>query len=198
MSKLVSAERSWEIADRRAKAIEKHMSPPGKLKGISPILEERRLKYGIPDKAFKIQASFKRIYVWQVQPWDGETFNPDGLIIKTELAQQRDKQSTPRGVILSAGLHAKDCLVSNGLDVGDLVWVVALGIYRLPVFEIDGTDVTMMVLQVGDVTGDEDTWERVQRGELTEQYDLEAKQHYYEWAGREISRPVDPFVPEEF
>lgn len=196
MTRLVSEEKTWEIADRRAKKIEQHMSPPGQLKGINPVLEERRLKYGIPDEAFKVQACFKRIYVWQVQPWDGETYGPDSQIIKLDTTKQRGKESTPRGIIVSAGMESLDALLSHGMAVGDLVWIVAMGVYRLPVLEIDARDEVLLVLQVGDVTGGEDTWERIQSGELTVNYDDEARQHYYDWRGKSIPRPISPFVPD--
>lgn len=195
---IVSEAATWAGAERRAEKIEKHMSKPGKLKGISPILEERRLRYGIPDEAFRIQAAFKRIYVKQIEEWDGETYGPESRIIKTQITQQRGRESTPRGIIVSAGLEALDSLISHGMDVGDVVWIVQLAMFRLPVLEIDGKDEHVLVLQVGDVTGAEDTMARLRSGELSMKYDAEAGQHYYEWRGRESMRPKSPWISDEF
>lgn len=202
MNIVQSTSQIWRDAELRKPKLEKHHSPPGAL-GLPPLLEERRLKYGIVDEYFKIQAAFKRVYVRQIPDWDGPTFGPESQIIRTENEQERNRQSTPRGVIVSAGLEALDILRSNGMDVGDIVWVVQLAIFRLPVLVIDGKPEVALVLQVGDVVGAEDTMQRVNAEKLVLNYDEAALQHYYERRGDDgeklfSPRPISPWTPDEF
>jgi len=195
---LVSAERFRAMVERRAGVIQKHMSPPGKLKGVTGKLEERRFRYGIPDEAFKVQATFKRVFVKQIEEWEGETFGPDSRLVRTDVQKQRGRESTPRGVLVSAGLEAQDVLLSHGIELGDIVWIVQMSIFRLPVLSIDGTDEVLLVLNVGDVNGCEDAWERLQSGEMVSEYDEKAKQHHYTWKGKELPRPISPWINSEF
>lgn len=197
MNIVQSTSQEWRDAELRVPKLEKHHSPPGAL-GLPPLLEERRLKYGIVDEYFKIQAAFKRVYVRQIPEWDGETFGPESQIIRTQNEQRRGRESTPRGVIVSAGPEALDILRTNGMDVGDIVWIVQLAIFRLPVLEIDGKAEVALVLQVGDIVGNEDTKQRLDRGELLLKYDPDALQHYYELPDGSLVRPKSPFIPDEF
>jgi hypothetical protein len=153
----------WERAERRALTIQKHMSLPGAL-GLPEKLDQRRLQYGIPDEAFAIQATFKRIFVKQIPDWDGETYGPE------------------------------DILHSHGIELGDIVWIVQMAIFRLPVLEIDGTPEVVLVLQAGDIVGCVDTMERVKRGELKQGYDPVDRCSYYD--GR--PKPISPWIPDDF
>lgn len=196
MSSLVTLASKEARNSRRREEIASHISPPGALKGLPPLLEQRRHEFKIPDEAFQIQASFKRVYLWQHEPWQGETFGPNSSIVRTDIAEQRGRESTPRAVIVSAGLYAEDCLRSNGMGLGDIVWIIALGVFRLPILTIDARDEILMVLQVGDITGGEDTWLRLQNGSLIKRYDPESHEFLYEWNG-ELMPKRDPFVPDD-
>jgi hypothetical protein len=183
----------WERAERRAVVVQKHMSSAGAL-GLPEKLDERRLIYGIPDEAFAIQATFKRIFVKQIPDWDGETYGPESKIFRTQVSQQRNRESTPRGVLVSAGLEAQDILHSHGIELGDIVWIVQMAIFRLPVLEIDGTPEVVLVLQAGDIVGCVDTMERIKRGALKQGYDPVDRCSYYEGRGK----PISPWIPDDF
>src|SRR5690349_5617893 len=77
------------LAERVSDAIAARMTPAGGL-GLPPLLDERRLQYGIPDEAFEADALFDRVLVWQINPKheDKETFG-DTMIIKPETQEKR-------------------------------------------------------------------------------------------------------------
>lgn len=173
MSNIVSEAATWAQANARAADIKKHMSPAGAL-GLPQLLDERRLRYGIVDEAFKIQPAFRRVFLRQIEEWDGETYAPESKIIRTEVAKKRDYESMPRGVLIGAGLEAREVLHSHGIDLGDIVWMVQLGLYRIPVVRINGIDEHIIVLQVGDIVGGEDTAARLRSGDLQLVHDTRA------------------------
>lgn len=110
-----------EKAQRRTELIKERMSPPGAL-NLPPLLEAQRLKYGIPDGAFRSQALFDRIYVFPLDAVDGEeAAKTSGGLFKPAVTQLKDKQEGHRGVLLSAGLTAADRLSSHGIGIGHVV-----------------------------------------------------------------------------
>lgn len=158
----------WDLAERIAKDIkENHMSPPGAL-GLPKILDERRLKYGIPDEAFQAEAAFDRMYVWQIMPKYQETKNYGGtLILMPETAQKREKQESCRGIVVSAGLSARDSLKSNGMLVGDIIEFVRFGIFHKQVGSYaGGHSQEILMMRDGDIIGSEDVVERLKTGEV--------------------------------
>lgn len=114
-------DRELEKAKRRTAQIKEHMSPPGAL-GLPPLLEEQRLKYGITDGFFKVQASFDRIFVFPIDAEDGEKVEKTtGGIYKPQVTKLRDLQEGNRGVLISAGLIAADRLMSHGIEIGHVI-----------------------------------------------------------------------------
>lgn len=157
----------WELADRIAKQIkEEHMSPEGAL-GLSKLLDERRLQYGIPDEAFEEQASFDRCYVHQIQPrWlEGGKGKKIGSLYLPESSQKRRRVESSRGVLVSAGLVAMDSLRSNGIELGHIVNIVRMNPWRKYIGMVGSHELDIMVLRDGDIVGSEDVRAQLKSGE---------------------------------
>lgn len=131
---------------------EAYVSPEGELGyPIPERLEVARLVYQIPDVCFSnAEAVFRRILIYQISMHKSETYG-DTQIIRPEVTQTRDTQSSPMGVIVSAGLAARDYLVANGMDIGSLVSVVRLGPYAIPVGIVGTKEITLRLMDVGDI-----------------------------------------------
>lgn len=204
MSSIVTEALTWQGAAQRAEKIAKHMSPAGALQ-LPEKLDERRLRYGIADEAFRIQATFKRIFVHQIPEWDGETYGPDSKIVRTEISKKRDREATPRGVLIGAGLESREVLYSHGIELGDIVWIVQLAVFRLPYLSIDGIEERMLVLQVGDIVGCEDTATRLRDKEMVLVHDRRV--NYDGYSNNDICyehgdgtrvKQVSPWIADDF
>jgi hypothetical protein len=134
--------------------IEKHFSPPGAL-GLSPLLDAKRIKHGIPDSAWRSQAVFNKILVWQLPIDESDTYG-GGLIQKTETQKKRELSEAPRGVIVSAGLQALDELRSHGVDVGHTVFFTHLAPFRKRLPTIAGREPVLVILHAGDIFDSEE------------------------------------------
>jgi hypothetical protein len=115
------------------------------------------------------QATFERVIVYRI-PDEGsssETFAKDGLIVKPETRRETDKERSPRGVVVSAGLAAMDVLVSNGMQLGELVWFAPHVPFRFEVGKrTDGTPWEFYFMNVGDIVLSEDILQRVVDGTI--------------------------------
>ena len=56
------------------------MSDPDKLK-LTPLLEERRQEYMIPDGAFTCQCIYDRVIIWQIPDGNGETYKGSSILM---------------------------------------------------------------------------------------------------------------------
>lgn len=148
-------ERLRETAERRSRMIRERMSPPGTL-GLPKLLDQRRAEYGITDSAFKRQATFTRILVWQIPMKKGDLFEEGGLIQMTDTTKAREQDKAPHGIIVSAGLAALDVMVSNGIHVGHRILFCHSAPYFVRYDTIDGQDHRLVVLDVGDIIASED------------------------------------------
>lgn len=156
------AKRAVEEASDR---LRESMAPPDSL-GLHPLLEKRRWEHGIPNGAFKHQAAYDRVLVQQViGEQEAKGTYGGGLIQMTDRAKQREKESYPRGVIVSAGLQALDVLRSNGMDLGHVITFVRLAPWRMRVETVAGIEYHLMVLRVGDIIASEDTASELRSGE---------------------------------
>lgn len=141
------------------------MSPAGAL-NLPPLIDARRLEYGLPDSAFSVQASFETVYVWQIPIYSGDTFSASSKILKPDQTKSREAKESPRGIIVSAGLTALDALRSHGMDVGHIVTIIKLAPYRV-YFDIrGGKQDNLLDLRVGDIHGSLDTSELLRAGKL--------------------------------
>lgn len=124
--------------------------------GLGPLVDQKRMKYGIVDAAWYGQHPlFDRVLVWQISEDEGETYN-GGVIVKTEVARKRELVEAPRGVIVGAGLGALDVLRSNGVDIGHTVGFTRLAPFRRPIGVFAGVPLALIVLHVGDLVDSED------------------------------------------
>lgn len=151
---------------RDTEAIKANMSPAGAL-NLPPLLDARRLGYGLPDSAFTVQAGFESVYIWQIPIYSGETVTATSKIIKPQAMMDREKKESPRGIIVSAGLTALDALRSHGMDVGHIVTIIKLAPYRV-YFGIGDTGKFdwLLDLRVGDIHGSLDTADLLRSGKL--------------------------------
>lgn len=138
---------SEEIAQR--------VSPPGAL-GLPPTLDAARCSHGIPDEAFRTQAAFERVLIWQLPSLEmgGDTYG-GGPILMAETTKARDRYQAPRGVLVSAGLKALDALRSHGMDLGHVVTFLHMAPWKYRVGFVKGQEQSLLVLQVGDIMGSE-------------------------------------------
>lgn len=150
---------------RAKKALRERVSPPGKLP-ICPQLEEKRLKYGIPDGVFKAAAGWDRVLVYPIDPFDGDEKHPGTGIFRSALTQKKDQQDGYRGVLVSAGLTAADRLMSHGWELGDTVITnknvpFARAFERIP----EHGDVWVLVMREADLACNESLQARLWNGE---------------------------------
>lgn len=153
-----------EDAKRRTALIKEHMSPPGAL-GLPEALEAQRLKYGITDAFFRVQASFDRIFVFPIDAEDGDKAEKTtGGIYKPNTTKLRDKQEGNRGVLISAGLTAMDRLMSHGIEIGDIVITNKNVPFARRCESISNEALHYLVMRDGDLAGSETLMERIRLG----------------------------------
>lgn len=187
--------------------IARHISAPGKLKMpaelLPPLLEERRWPYFIPDQAFDIQPASDTVHVWQIgRP--RPTASSDGVVLLTENQRDHERYSSPRGILVSAGLLALDQLRSHGMDLGHIVYLLRLSPYRLPMDMVGHRDQGgLLVLHAGDIKGSEDTMRMLRSGELEvrrvkepDANGVPVERHVFFRDGAEVI-PIRPYMPEE-
>lgn len=153
-----------EKAKRRTAQIKEHMSPPGAL-GLPPLLEAQRLKYGITDGFFKVQASFDRIFVFPIDAEDGEKAEKTtGGIYKPKTTRLRDLQEGNRGVLISAGLIAADRLMSHGIEIGHVVVTNKNVPFARRCETISEEALHYLVMRDGDLAGSETLRDEIRAG----------------------------------
>lgn len=154
-----------EEAKRRTALIKERMSPPGAL-GLPPLLEEHRLKYGIPDGAFASQALFDRIHVFPIDFGEGEAVEKTtGGIYKPNVTKLKDKQQGNRGVLISAGLTAMDRLMSHGVELGDIVVTNKNVPFARVCEDISNFVLWYLVMREADLASDESLATRIRAGQ---------------------------------
>lgn len=148
--------RPYEIekAERESAVLGEHMSPAGAL-NLPPLLDARRLEYGLPDELFGSQATFGYVLVYQLPQLEGDTYG-DTSIVMTDRAKDREKFEAPRGIVVSAGLKAMDELRSNGIDIGHIVQFSRNIPYRARMAIINAQERHLIILQAGDIFASED------------------------------------------
>lgn len=147
-------QKKWEEEAKLQKELEANFSGPGML-GLPKLLEEKRVKYGIPDSAWKSQAVFNKILVWQLPIDEAATYG-GGLIVKTDERKARERNEAPRGIIVSAGLQALDELRSHGVDLGHTVHFTHTAPFRKRLPAIAGKEPSLVILHSGDIFDSEE------------------------------------------
>jgi len=189
--------------DRAERSLTKALAKKGKL-GLPPLLDARRLEYGIPDGAFKLQAAFDRILVYQIPINRKNTFG-DTSIIKPETSERREAEEAPRGILVSAGMKAMDNLRSNGIDLGHIVSFIRLSPWRMYVDCVEGLSFHIMILRDGDLLGSEDLRAALVQGkckiEVREYKDEEGvlrRCHMFKDSNGDLWDPEIPWIPEDY
>lgn len=154
-----------DSATKRTALIKERMSAPGALR-LPPLLETQRLKHGIPDGFFKSQAAFDRIYVFPLDPFDGdEKLSPGSVLYRANLTKMKDMQEGHRGVLISAGLTAADRLMSHGIEIGHIVTTNKnVPFARRCEVLADGHQMFFLVMREADLAGSETLAEELLAG----------------------------------
>lgn len=180
--------------ERVARAIVEKMSPEGALK-LPPLLEKRRLEFGIPDEAFKYQATFETILFWQLHLEHEESSVTPGGIHKPETRHRGELQQSPRGIVVSAGLAALDVLRANGSGLGHIVNIMRQAPYRRAIANYAGLDVWIYSCNVGQIFADEDVGGEIFDGKKAIVYSDKFKQHtFVNTETKEEMAPASPKV----
>ena len=187
-----------EMVKHNEALMRKAMAPPGGIPGLSPLLDARRLEYAIPNGAFHIQAAFDVCLVHQVDRNQSDTFVLGGKILKSQNDKRREAESTPRGVLVSAGLQALDCLRSNGIELGHIVTLIRQAPWRMPIDNVGGHEKHLLILRTGDITGSEDLSGALARGECRVEWDAENARHIYVDPRGQRWDPTLPFLPADY
>lgn len=199
---LAFVDHDLESAKRKTALIKQFMSPPGAL-DLPPLLETQRLKYGITDGFFKVQASFDRIFVFPIDAEEGDRAEKTtGGIFKPKLTKLRDKQEGNRGVLISAGLTALDRLVSHGYEIGHIVITNKNVPFARRCESISEEALHYLVMRDGDLAGSETLMEELRAGKKRVTYALTSEgrmQHQIELIGQdgiidEILKPQDVYI----
>jgi hypothetical protein len=150
-------------ARRRTELVRERMSPPGALK-LPPLLELMRLRHLIPDGAFRSQASFDRIFVFPLDPFDDAEKIPGSFLYRANLTKLKDMQEGHRGVLISAGLTASDRLASHGIELGHVVTTNKNVPFARRCELIEQEAVFYLVMRDGDLAGSETLAEELRAG----------------------------------
>lgn len=135
--------------------LEASLLPRGSF-NIPMLLDERRFQYGIPNGCFDQYPVFDKVYVWQIPTNERATYTSGGAILRPDAVVSHDRNTAPRGVIVSAGLQALDSLRSTGIDVGHIIRFKKFAPFIQTVDEIDGKELQVMVIRDGDIVASED------------------------------------------
>lgn len=129
---------------------------------LNPKLQERIEKYEIPKPPYA--TTFDRILVFQINTTEEETFRGSS-IIKADVTKDRDRKVSPRGVLISAGLKAREHLQSHGYRIGDIVWFAKHSYFGHEVDTGGGRHKWFTTLRSSELCGSEDLAERIRAGE---------------------------------
>ena len=143
------------VARQIADKLEASLKPRGYY-NIPPLLDERRFQYAIPNGAFEQFPVFDKVYVHQIPTTERQTYSAGGSIIMPEARQAYERNTAPRGIIVSAGLQALDSLRSTGIDLGHIIRFKKFSPFIQTVDEIDGHELQVMVIRDGDIVASED------------------------------------------
>lgn len=186
--------------DKVAAAIVAAQAPKGSM-NIPTLLDERRLKYEIPQGAFRHQMAFDRVMLWQIPEHHNEGRTYAGTtIIKTDMRKSNDEREAPRGIVVSAGLSALDTLRSNGIDLGHIVGYVRLAPWRKTVDCYLGKEVQALIIRAGDIVSSEDLMTGILGGACS----IEVREkdgfadHWFKGVDGQVYKPSQPFSGEDF
>jgi hypothetical protein len=145
-----------EYTSRIEEKLRRSLKPLGHF-NIPAILDKRRMEYLIPNGAFESYPGFDKCYIWQISLEGArDTYSEGGKILMPDAVKSYKKNTAPRGILVSAGLQAMDSLYSTGFRIGDIVRFKKFSPFIMPVGEIDGHELAVMVVRDGDLEASED------------------------------------------
>ena len=157
---------------------------------LPDLLEERRKKYSIPDQCFGQVALFDRVLLYQIPLFDGigDKVAPGSRIIAAQTTQEKRLSSAPRGIVITAGLAARDYLWANGVELGSIIKFVRLSPWHMPVgIDQANKEIYLQVVRVGDIVACEDL------ADSKATIVLDKKRGLHEMkVGKEVRRRADP------
>ena len=128
---------------------------------MNALLKKRIEEYKIPAEAFRAQTTFSRIAIWRLE--GAELRKTVGGIIIPDEAVGTDN----RGVLVSAGLKARDALYAEGIETGHIVWFARYsGDEKIVGRDAGKGDKRLVLLNVVDVTASEDLMASIKAGSL--------------------------------
>lgn len=145
-----------EFTNKVEDKLRRSLKPLGHF-NIPEILDKRRFEYLIPNGAFESYPGFDKCYIWQISLEGArDTYSEGGKILMPDAVKSYKKNTAPRGILVSAGLQAMDSLYSTGFKIGDIVRFKKFSPFIMPVGEIDGHELAVMVVRDGDIEASED------------------------------------------
>lgn len=155
------------VADGIVESLIKSIKPKG-FYNIPKLLDDRRHEFLIPNGAFESYPGFDKVYIWQISTKSSETYQEGGSIIMPDQIIAAKRNTAPRGIIVSAGLKAMDSLYSTGFEIGHIVRFKKFAPFIMPVEDIDGHELCVMVVRDGDIEASEDMASQInaKRGEI--------------------------------
>lgn len=143
------------VAESIAEKLKASLAPRGTF-NIPMLLDERRFEYAIPNGCFAQFPVFDKVYVWQIPTHERKTYSKEGSILKPDAVISYDRNTAPRGIIVSAGLQALDSLRSTGIDIGHIIRFKKFSPFIQPIDDVEGRELTVMVIRDGDIVSSED------------------------------------------
>lgn len=139
------------------------------------------------------EAVYDRIVVFSV-PEDKasrDTFTAGGLIAKPTATKDKEEAESPRGILVSAGLGARDVLISHGIGLGHMLWVARLAPWRHVVDRTEKGAVEFLFMRVGDIVGSETLLGFIKSGAVTVETGADG-QHTYRYVDGSLGPRFDP------
>ncbi len=177
----------------------KHISPAGALR-LNPLLDERRLRYGIPDECFKSFVFYETVHVFQLDLIDTEMAGSDSRIVRPDATRDRDRRQAHRGIVIGAGLGALDIGISHGWYLGHVVHFIQLAPFRQRSVTIKGKDFDFLVMRAGDLRSSEDTEALRRSGKIRVDVVVDEKgrpEHRLVWEDGRAYSPIEPYMAED-
>lgn len=174
--------RTNEIKKRRERR-KTLVSPPRTFQHISELLDTKRIEHSIVDAYFTYtQPLYDRVFVYQIEDFEENRMSTVGeksLIVMPEDTEEYQKNISPRGIIIAAGIGARDYMRSHCFELGDTVQYQNLMPKRIRVGHVDGKAEYALSLYASDLVASEELNRKLRLGAVSVQWSQELGQHVY-------------------
>lgn len=132
------------------------------------LLNRKIEKYDIPRPHY--QPVFDRCLVFQVNTVEKDDFatvvseatGKEVKLYRPEETKDRERRTSPRGVLVAAGMKALEILHGHGINVGDTVWFARFSPWA---HEINASSKVFNVIRAGEISGSEELMDKFEQGE---------------------------------